>query len=144
MRVILQRVQNAQCAVKVKITGKIDQGLLVFVGFGKAETQEKLMKMAAKIAQARVFEDELGKMNLNVMQIQGKILSISQFTLYGDTTKGHRPSYDQAAQSDDAKAYYEAFNHYLSSYCGVETGQFQAHMDILALQDGPVTLSYEN
>jgi len=144
MRVILQRVLNAQCEVKGEITGKIEQGLLVFVGFGQAETHDKLKKMASKIAQARVFEDEQAKMNLNVMQIQGKILSISQFTLYGDTTKGHRPSYDQAAPSDEAKALYEAFNQYLSDYCAVEKGIFQAHMTILACQDGPVTLSYEN
>lgn len=144
MRVTCQRVEKAVCRVKKVSVGSIDKGLLIFVGFSLEDQDEQLKAMAKKLAHARVFEDEDGKMNLSVMDVHGAILSISQFTLYGDTRKGHRPSYDRAAKADQAKIHYEQFNAYLREWIPVETGVFQAHMQIEAHNDGPVTLWYEN
>ena len=143
MRIILQRVLEAHCKVEKQVVGSIQKGLLVFVGFSKNDDISVIETMAHRIAHARVFEDEQGKMNLNVQQIQGEVLSISQFTLYGDTRKGHRPSFDQAASAAEAQKLYEAFNLALSHHIHVEQGQFQAEMHINALHDGPVTLTYQ-
>lgn len=144
MRVTCQRVEKAVCRVEGVNVGSIDKGLLIFVGFSLEDEDEKLKAMAKKIAHARLFEDEMGKMNLSVMEIKGSVLSISQFTLYGDTRKGNRPSYDKAAKAEVAKDYYERFNVYLKEWIPVETGVFQADMKIEAHNDGPVTLWYEN
>lgn len=144
MRVTCQRVEKAVCRVEGVNVGSIDKGLLIFVGFSLEDEDEKLKAMAKKIAHARLFEDEMGKMNLSVMEIKGSVLSISQFTLYGDTRKGNRPSYDKAAKAEVAKDYYERFNVYLKEWIPVETGVFQAEMKIEAHNDGPVTLWYEN
>lgn len=144
MRVTCQRVEKAVCRVEGLSVGSIDKGLLIFVGFSLEEDDEKLKSMAKKIAHARLFEDENGKMNLSVMDIKGSVLSISQFTLYGDTRKGNRPSYDKAAKAEVAKEYYERFNTYLQEWIPVEMGVFQAEMKIEAHNDGPVTLWYEN
>ena len=100
--------------------------------------------MAKKIAHTRLFDDQEGTMNLNVMEIKGGVLSISQFTLYADTKKGNRPSYDKAAKADIAREYYHRFNQYLNDWINVETGIFQADMKIEAHNDGPVTIWYEN
>jgi D-tyrosyl-tRNA(Tyr) deacylase len=144
MRVTCQRVEKAICVVNNEVTGEIKQGLLVFVGFKHEEDEENLKSMAKKLAHARLFDDHDGKMNLSVMDIKGSILSISQFTLYADTKKGHRPSYDKAAKAEVAKQYYDRFNQYLSEWINVETGIFQADMKIEAHNDGPVTIWYEN
>ena len=144
MRVTCQRVEKAVCRVEGLTVGSIDKGLLIFVGFSLEEDDEKLKSMAKKIAHARLFEDENGKMNLSVMDVKGSVLSISQFTLYGDTRKGNRPSYDKAAKTEVAKEYYTRFNAYLQEWIPVETGVFQAEMKIEAHNDGPVTLWYEN
>lgn len=144
MRVTCQRVEKAKCVVNNEVTGEIKQGLLVFVGFKQEEDEENLKSMAKKLAHARLFDDQDGKMNLSVMDIKGSILSISQFTLYADTKKGHRPSYDKAAKADVAKEYYDRFNHYLSEWIHIQTGIFQADMKIEAHNDGPVTIWYEN
>ena len=144
MRVTCQRVEKAVCRVEGLTVGSIDKGLLIFVGFSLEENDEKLKSMAKKIAHARLFEDENGKMNLSVMDVKGSVLSISQFTLYGDTRKGNRPSYDKAAKAEVAKEYYTHFNAYLQEWIPVETGVFQAEMKIEAHNDGPVTLWYEN
>lgn len=144
MRVTCQRVEKAVCRVEGANVGSIDKGLLVFVGFSLEDVDEKLAAMAKKIASARLFEDENGKMNLSVMDVKGSILSISQFTLYGDTRKGNRPSYDKAAKAELARKYYECFNAYLKEWIPVETGVFKADMKIEAHHDGPVTLWYEN
>jgi len=144
MRVTCQRVEKAKCVVNNVVTGEIEQGLLIFVGFKQDETEDNLKIMAKKIAHARLFDDYEGKMNLSVMDIKGSILSISQFTLYADTKKGHRPSYDKAAKADVASEYYKRFNEYLREWIPVETGLFQAEMKIEAHNDGPVTIWYEN
>lgn len=144
MRITCQRVLSAKCTVDGEAVGEIQKGLLIFVGFTHDDSEEKLAKMAQKLAHARLFEDESGKINWDVKRVEGKILSISQFTLYGDTRKGNRPSFTQAAQADKAKAMYEQFNIYLSEYVEVACGEFQADMKIEAVHDGPVTLWYEN
>lgn len=144
MRVTCQRVEKAVCRVEDLTVGSIDKGLLIFVGFSLEEDDEKLKSMVKKIAHARLFEDENGKMNLSVMDVKGSVLSISQFTLYGDTRKGNRPSYDKAAKAELARDYYARFNAYLQEWIPVETGVFQAEMKIEAHNDGPVTLWYEN
>lgn len=144
MRVTCQRVEKAKCVVNNVVTGEIEQGLLIFVGFKQDETEDNLKNMAKKLAHARLFDDSEGRMNLSVMDIQGRVLSISQFTLYADTKKGHRPSYDKAAKADVANIYYQRFNEYLREWIPVETGIFQAEMKIEAHNDGPVTIWYEN
>ena len=144
MRVTCQRVEKAKCSVNNQVCGEIKQGLLIFVGFKQEEEEENLKSMAKKLAHARLFDDEEGRMNLSVMDVEGSILSISQFTLYADTNKGHRPSYDTAAKADVASEYYKRFNHYLSEWIEVQTGIFQAEMDIEAHHNGPVTIWYEN
>ena len=144
MRVTCQRVEKAICRIAGIPIGTIGHGLVIFVGFGLEDDEAKLKAMAKKIAHARLFEDEMGKMNLSVMDVKGSVLSISQFTLYGDTGKGHRPSYDKAAKAEVAREYYERFNIYLQAWVRVEIGVFQADMKIEAHHDGPVTLWYEN
>ena len=144
MRITCQRVEKAKCVVNIEVPGEIKQGLLIFVGFKQDETEDNLISMAKKIAHARLFDDNDGKMNLSVMDVKGSILSISQFTLYADTKKGHRPSYDKAAKADIASEYYKRFNAYLKEWITVETGVFQAEMMIDAKHDGPVTIWYEN
>lgn len=144
MRVLVQRVHQASCTVDHQVVGKINKGFVLFVGFKQEDSLENGVKMANKIINARLFEDENGKLNLSVVDVQGQLLSISQFTLYADTKKGHRPSFDQAAKPDKAKELFEAFNQELRKTLTVETGIFQAHMDIDVLNDGPVSVLYEN
>ena len=144
MRVLVQRVHQASCTVDHQVVGKINKGLVLFVGFKLDDNLDNVVKMAYKIVNARLFEDENGKLNLSVVDVQGQLLSISQFTLYADTKKGHRPSFDQAAKPDQAKALFEAFNQELRKTLRIETGIFQAHMDIDVLNDGPVSVLYEN
>jgi D-aminoacyl-tRNA deacylase len=144
MRVLVQRVHQASCKVDHQVVGKINKGFVLFVGFKQEDTLENGVKMANKIINARLFEDENGKLNLSVVDVQGQLLSISQFTLYADTKKGHRPSFDQAARPEKAKELFEAFNQELRKTLTIETGIFQAHMDIDVLNDGPVSVLYEN
>lgn len=144
MRVLVQRVHQASCTVDHQVVGKINKGFVLFVGFKLDDNLDNVVKMAYKIVNARLFEDENGKLNLSVVNVQGQLLSISQFTLYADTKKGHRPSFDQAARPDQAKVLFEAFNQELRKTLRIETGIFQAHMDIDVLNDGPVSVLYEN
>lgn len=144
MRILVQRVHHAKCVVNDKITGEIQKGFVLFVGISKEDDISKAQVMANKIAHARLFEDENEKLNLNIQQINGEILSISQFTLYADTKKGHRPSFDKAANAAIANEIYLAFNKHLREYCKVEEGIFQAHMNIEVNNDGPVSILYEN
>lgn len=144
MRVLVQRVHKAICIVEEKITGEIARGFVLFVGISKEDCIENVQAMAQKIVNARLFEDAQGKLNLNLQQVEADVLSISQFTLYADTKKGNRPSFDKAASADDAKHLYDVFNKALSEFVKVETGQFQAHMDIEVSNDGPVSILFEN
>lgn len=125
-----------------KVTGEIDRGLLLFIGIDAEDELEDINWLAEKVPKIRIFEDDEGKMNLSVSDIDGQILAISQFTLHGNLRKGTRPSFNRAAAPDKGKAMYEAFVERLSNLTGkpVPTGIFGAHMDIEAHNDGPVTL----
>lgn len=143
MRVVVQKVKSSSCVVDGKITGKIDKGLMVLVGFTYGDTLDNIQKMVQKIVNLRIFEDDNGIMNLSVLDVDGEILSISQFTLYADTKKGHRPSYINALKSEEATKLYDLFNQELSKYLHVETGIFGAMMDITLVNDGPTTIILE-
>ncbi|HOK65930.1 MAG TPA: D-aminoacyl-tRNA deacylase [Anaerohalosphaeraceae bacterium] len=141
MRAVVQRVQRAVCRVDGQITGQIQQGLLVFVGIGAEDADADAVYLADKIAHLRVFEDSDGRMNLDVQQVSGGILLISQFTLYGDCRKGRRPDFTAAAGPEKARQMYEQFIELLRvKGLTVQTGIFAAMMEIDCVQDGPVTI----
>lgn len=141
MRAVVQRVSTSQVMVDNKIVGKISKGLTVLLGVENGDNIKDAEYMAEKIAGLRIFDDENGTMNLSLMDIEGEILSISQFTLLGDVRKGKRPSYSHAAKPDVAKELYEIFNEILRKKCiNVETGIFQANMVLSINNDGPVTI----
>lgn len=145
MRVTLQRVQEATVKVDQRDIGHINQGLLLFVGIAPTDNEVIVTQMAQKISKLRIFEDQNGKMNLNVQQVSGGLLSISQFTLYADVHKGNRPSFQAAACPDLAKKLYQCFNQQLQQFVQIPiaTGIFGADMQIQALNDGPVTINLE-
>ncbi|MDM5315748.1 D-aminoacyl-tRNA deacylase [Fictibacillus sp. b24] len=141
MKVVLQRAKNAEVIVDSEVKGKIDSGLVLLVGVTHDDTEKDADYLAEKIVNLRIFEDENEKMNLSLKDIAGSILSISQFTLYGDTKKGRRPNFMEAAKPDHAINMYEYFNNKLSHLgVHVETGVFGAMMDVTFTNDGPVTL----
>jgi len=141
MRLVVQRVKEASCTVDGKLTGKINQGFMVLVGIGLGDTKEIIEKMANKLSKLRVFEDENYKMNLSLYDVGGDVLSISQFTLYADASKGNRPSFNLAMKGEEAKELYDYFNSVLRSLdLKVETGIFGADMAIKLWNDGPVTI----
>lgn len=144
MRVVLQRVKEASCTIDGEVYSKIDNGYLLLVGFTNGDSIKECKYIAKKISGLRVFEDENGKMNLNLDSVNGKVLSISQFTLYADTRYGNRPSFTDALKPDLAIELYDFFNNELRSY-GIEvmTGVFGADMKINLLNDGPVTIIYD-
>ncbi len=143
MKVVVQRVKKASCTVDNKITGKINNGLMVLVGFTDGDNYENIAKMAEKVVNLRIFNDENGVMNLSVLDTNGSILSISQFTLYADTKKGHRPSYINAMKGEEATKLYDMFNDELRKYLHVETDIFGADMDIELINSGPTTIILE-
>lgn len=141
MKLVIQRVKHASCTVDNKVVGKCDIGYMILVGFGLNDNLEAVEKMANKVSKLRVFEDKEGKMNLSIHEVYGSILSISQFTLYADTSKGNRPSFINAMNPDDAKHLYLYFNKCLRDLgLHVEEGIFGADMKIDLLNDGPVTI----
>lgn len=145
MRAVLQRVSRAQVTVEGRTTGSIDRGFLVLLGVGKGDTEADADYLAEKTAGLRVFPDAAGKMNRSLADIGGGVLVVSQFTLYGDCRKGRRPSFDQAAPPDLARALYD---HYIEAIRSrgipVQTGVFQAMMQVELVNDGPVTLLLES
>ena len=143
MRVVVQKVKNASCTVDGKITGKIDHGLMLLVGFTDGDNIDIINKMALKIVNLRIFEDDNNVMNLSLLDVKGSILSISQFTLYADTKKGNRPSYINAMKGEEASKLYDLFNEELRKYTKVETGIFGADMDISLVNAGPTTICLE-
>ena len=143
MKVVVQRVKEANCKVDGKITGKINNGFMLLVGFTDGDNESVIDKLVQKIVNLRVFDDENGVMNRSILDTSGSILSISQFTLYGDTTKGNRPSYVHALNGSEAIKLYELFNEKLRFYVPVETGIFGADMDISLINSGPVTILLE-
>lgn len=145
MRIVLQRVKEAKVEVDGKAVGQIQKGYMLLVGITHDDTQEDAAKLADKIAHLRIFEDADGKMNHSIQDVEGSILSVSQFTLYGDTRKGRRPNFMNAAKPDYAKDLYDQFNVLLGQKgLHVETGIFGAMMDVSLINDGPVTLILEN
>lgn len=141
MKVVLQRVSKAQVAVEGEVVGTIGKGLMLLVGIGQEDGESDLIWMADKLAGLRIFEDEAGKMNLSVEDVQGAILSVSQFTLYADCRKGKRPNFMAAAKPELAESLYIQFNERLRTRgLTVETGRFGAMMDVSLVNDGPVTL----
>ena len=143
MKVVVQKARNAKCVVDNKVTGEIDYGLMVLVGFTEGDDIEKIKYVCKKIVNLRIFEDESGIMNKSVLDEKGKILSISQFTLYGDTSKGNRPSYINALGGEKATKLYDLFNEELRNYIDVETGIFGADMEISFTNIGPTTIILE-
>lgn len=145
MKVVVQRAKKASVMVGGEVVGQIDQGLVLLVGFTHQDTEEDVQYVAEKIAYLRIFEDEAGKMNRSVLENGGAILSVSQFTLYGDTRKGRRPSFVDAARPEQAESLYQLFNEKLRSLdLVVETGVFGAMMEVSLINDGPVTLIVES
>lgn len=141
MRAVVQRVDKAKVTVDGKIVGEISRGLMVLVGFVEGDTEKDVQYLADKVTGLRIFEDEAEKMNLSVKDIGGEILSVSQFTLYGDCRKGKRPSFDKAAKPETAIVLYEKFNELCRQQnIKVETGVFGAHMLVELANNGPVTI----
>ena len=141
MRAIIQRVTRARVTVASRVAGEIQTGVLILLGVGRADTPESAEYLAEKIANLRIFADDAGKMNRSLVEIGGSALVVSQFTLYGDTRGGRRPSYIQAASPEEANRLYEEFVRRLRSFgVQVETGVFQAHMEVELVNDGPVTI----
>jgi D-tyrosyl-tRNA(Tyr) deacylase len=141
MRVVIQRSKQAQVTVDGTITGAIRHGLVLLVGVTLADTEQDAKYLADKVAGLRIFEDESGKMNLSVVETGRQILSVSQFTLYGDCRKGRRPNFMAAARPEQAQPLYEQFNELLRAQgLEVETGRFGAMMEVSLVNDGPVTL----
>lgn len=141
MRAVVQRVKKGSVEIEKKEIGKIEEGLVILLGVGRKDIEKDAEYLAEKIVNLRIFEDKEGKMNLSVKDINGQILVISQFTLYGDCKKGRRPSFISAALSDKAVKLYDYFVKYIKNYSlKVETGQFQAVMLVKIFNDGPVTI----
>jgi D-tyrosyl-tRNA(Tyr) deacylase len=141
MRALVQRVSEASVIVDCSIVGQIQRGLLIFLGIKQDDTEAQAEQLATKIAQLRIFPDSEGKMNLSLRDISGEMLIVSQFTLYGDTRKGNRPSYAEAAKPEKALMLYQCFiENCRSGGFPVATGVFQAHMQIRLINDGPVTI----
>ena len=144
MKVIIQRVSTSSVEINKKIVGKIDNGLLILVGFTEGDGEHQIDWMINKITNLRIFDDDNGVMNLSVKDVKGSILSVSQFTLYADSRKGNRPSYINALGGESAIKLYEAFNEKLrDTGISIEEGIFGADMEVSLVNDGPVTIILE-
>ncbi|HCK52981.1 MAG TPA: D-tyrosyl-tRNA(Tyr) deacylase [Planctomycetaceae bacterium] len=145
MRAVIQRVSRANVTVSGEVVGEIGAGLLVLLGVEQGDTQDDVVWMANKVVGLRVFEDDDGKMNLDVGEVGGAILAVSQFTLLGDCRKGRRPSFVAAARPEEADGLYRSF---VTEVAGqgleVQEGRFQQHMDVELVNDGPVTLQVDS
>ena len=145
MRIVVQRVSHAAVRIDGAVVGKIYKGFLLLVGITHNDTEADADYLAKKVAQLRVFEDEAGKLNRALQDVGGAVLSVSQFTLYGDCAHGNRPSFVDAARPEQAKPLYDYFNRQLRDAYGlrVETGHFGADMKVELINDGPVTILLE-
>lgn len=143
MRVIVQRVKEASVKVEGKVVGKTSYGYLLLVGFTEGDSINNIQEMVKKVINLRVMDDENGVMNKSILDINGSILSVSQFTLYADTRKGNRPSYVNALKGELASPLYDKFNEELRKYLHVETGIFGAEMEVSLINDGPITIMLE-
>lgn len=143
MRVLVQRSLNSNVSVDNKIIGSIDKGLVLLVGFTQDDNEEKINHLVKKVINLRIFDDENGVMNKSILDVGGEILSISQFTLYGNAEKGNRPSYIKALNGEEAINLYNKFNEELGNFVKVETGKFGADMKVNIINDGPTTILLE-
>ena len=144
MKIVLQRVSSASVKVDSKIVGRIEHGLLLLIGFSSSDTEESVLQTLEKIVKLRIFSDEEGKMNKSVLDVEGSMLLISQFTLYADTKKGNRPSFIEAARPEQAIPLYEFFIAEMRKrITKVETGIFGADMKVELVNDGPVTIVFD-
>ena len=145
MKIVLQRVKQAQVEVEQKIVGEIGQGALIFLGVAKDDSHADADYLVHKVIHLRMFEDKEGKMNLSAMEVGASFLVVSQFTLYGNCDKGRRPSFDEAAEPEKGKELYDYFVHQLcKENVKVQTGEFRAMMDVTLVNDGPVTFILES
>lgn len=145
MRAVLQRVSRAQVAVDDQTVGKIDAGLLVLLAVARTDSPSDADYLAEKISHLRIFEDDQGKMNRSLLDVDGQMLAVSQFTLMGDCRKGRRPSFFEAAGPELGKQLYDHFINAVQNIgVPVATGRFRAHMDVTLTNDGPVTLIVES
>ena len=141
MRAVVQRVSRAKVTVGDEVTGEIGKGVLVLLGVSSSDSERDADYLVDKILNLRIFEDAEGKMNLSILETGGGLLAVSQFTLYGDTRRGRRPSFITAARPDEANRLYEYFVEQCRNHiANVETGRFQAMMDVELVNDGPVTI----
>lgn len=141
MRAVVQRVSEARVSVEGSVVGQIEAGLLVLLGVERGDTLAELHYLADKIIQLRIFEDQAGKMNRSLVDSDGSMLLVSQFTLLGDCRKGRRPAFTAAEEPQQAKAMYEAFGAYVQGQgIALETGRFAADMQVQLINDGPVTI----
>ncbi len=142
MRGVVQRVKEASVVVDGEVVGRINRGILLLLGVGKDDTEKDLIWLADKVVNLRIFEDETGKMNLSLLDVEGDLLVVSQFTLYGDARKGRRPSFSEAAPPDYGERMYESFVEYVRKRYNlkVETGIFGAMMEVHLINFGPVTI----
>lgn len=140
MRVVVQRSGNSEVIVNNNIVGKIDKGLVILVGFTQGDSLNDIEYLVKKIINLRIFLDDKGLLNKSILDIKGRILSISQFTLYADTKKGNRPSFTKSLNKDEALNLYNMFNDCLKKYVSVETGIFGADMLVKINNEGPITI----
>lgn len=143
MKVVVQRSKKSSFSVEGRLVNEIDNGMVLLVSFTQGDTIDNILKMTKKIANLRIFDDEEGVMNKSILDVGGEILSISQFTLYGDTTKGNRPSYMKALNGEEAIKLYETFNEEMNKYVVTKPGIFGAEMMVNISNDGPITLIME-
>lgn len=143
MRVLMQRSLDSSVSINENIVGKIDKGLVLLVGFTDGDNIDNIKYLVNKVINLRVFDDEFGVMNKSILEVGGSILSISQFTLYADTSKGNRPSYIKAMKGEESTKLYDLFNEELRKYVNVETGVFGADMKVSIRNDGPCTILLE-
>ncbi|WP_295722781.1 D-aminoacyl-tRNA deacylase [uncultured Methanobrevibacter sp.] len=143
MKLVVQRVKSASVEVDGKIIGEINKGYMVLVGFSSKDTEKEVDYMANKLVKLRIFEDETGNMNLPVNDVEGEVLLVPQFTLYGDTHKHNRPSFHKAKKSDEASKLFDDFVLKCRKTMNVQTGQFGAYMQVELVNDGPVTILIE-
>ena len=143
MRVLVQRVKASWVVVDGREVGRIEQGLNILLGIRVGDTEAMADKLVEKLVRLRIFEDERGKFNYSLLDVKGSALVVSQFTLYANTQKGRRPSFEEAEKPERARQLYEYFVKKLSQYVPVQTGIFGAHMEVFILNDGPVTILLE-